>query len=151
MQILNIVVLRPEIELCYVGIASKCFEILENKNDFSDSSSDTSDSGLPSLLPPPPPPGYGNVGGNVLLDADEDDDEDDEDVDVAEDDDADGEGTAAGTVASDDEDDDVQDDSEYDDDGDSEHFGAGGPRLSLREILFYEDKVSIFKARHGKL
>ncbi len=28
---------------------------------------------------------------------------------------------------------------------------AAGPRLRLREILFYDDKVAIFKARHGRL
>jgi len=26
-----------------------------------------------------------------------------------------------------------------------------GPRLKLREILFFDDKVKIFQARHGRL
>ena len=31
LQIVDIVALRPEVELCYMGIANKCFEILENR------------------------------------------------------------------------------------------------------------------------
>ncbi|TDZ28151.1 hypothetical protein C8035_v009839 [Colletotrichum spinosum] len=30
-------------------------------------------------------------------------------------------------------------------------YGSAQPRLRLREILFYDDKVAIFKARHGRL
>ena len=32
LQIVDIVTLRPDIELCYMGIAGKCFEILENQS-----------------------------------------------------------------------------------------------------------------------
>ena len=31
LQIVDIVVLRPEIQLCYIGIVKKCFEILEQR------------------------------------------------------------------------------------------------------------------------
>lgn len=31
MQVVDVIVLRPEVELCYVGISHKCFEILENR------------------------------------------------------------------------------------------------------------------------
>jgi hypothetical protein len=41
--------------------------------------------------------------------------------------------------------DDSDDDSELSDDERPE------VRLRLREILFYDDKVEVFKARHGKL
>ncbi|CAK4030738.1 hypothetical protein AC578_5764 [Lecanosticta acicola] len=67
LQIVDIVALRPEVELCYMGIANKCFEILENGRE--------------------------------------------------------GEALAEKIVG----------------------------RLRLREILFYDDKVAIFKARHGRL
>jgi hypothetical protein len=30
-------------------------------------------------------------------------------------------------------------------------LGKGGVGFKLREILFYDDKVAIFKARHGRL
>jgi hypothetical protein len=32
MQVVDMIFLRPEIELCYLGISNKCFEILENRN-----------------------------------------------------------------------------------------------------------------------
>jgi hypothetical protein len=32
-----------------------------------------------------------------------------------------------------------------------DHSGKNAKQFRLREILFYDDKVAIFKARHGKL
>jgi hypothetical protein len=60
------------------------------------------------------------------------------------------------------ENDDDDDDEDDDDDlTDSDSDSSDGPRkggrhgraakLRLREILFYDDKVAVFKARHGKL
>ena len=34
LQLVDIVALRPEVELCYMGIATKCFEILEHRKRF---------------------------------------------------------------------------------------------------------------------
>ncbi|WPG98126.1 Hypothetical protein R9X50_00091200 [Acrodontium crateriforme] len=137
LQIVDIVALRPEVELCYMGIANKCFEILENRRD-SDGRPESHlgmaghsiDDGVPSEA------------------EDEDDDEDevedleDEDEDEVEDEDE-----------SDEIDDTETDEDEDDDDTDSEgsELGMNGARLRLREILFYDDKVAIFKARHGRL
>lgn len=77
----------------------------------------------------------------------EDDDDEDDDVEEV-----------------DDGDEDEQDDTESDDDDDADELtddedegGVGGfiarqgCALRLREILFYDDKVAIFKARHGRL
>jgi hypothetical protein len=56
-----------------------------------------------------------------------------------------------------DEEEDAETESEDDDDEDEETddedgtVSRKGPRLRLREILFYDDKVAIFKARHGRL
>jgi hypothetical protein len=50
-QITDIITLRPEIRLCYVGIGAKCFEILESP-----------DSG-PSSSPTGPTPPYASVDG----------------------------------------------------------------------------------------
>lgn len=131
LSIMDIVALRPEVELCYMGIANKCFEILENKREWD--GRPESHLGL-------------DGGGGVVEDAGSDGDEDDDDE--AEDDD------------DDDEDDDVdeEDGTESDEDdedelSDSEADGVEGraARLRLREILFYDDKVAIFKARHGRL
>ena len=142
LQVVDIVTLRPEIELCYLGIAAKCFEILESKQSgdllfaYGDSSSSSANNG---------------PGGIVNGDPDEDSetDDDNEDDDAGDGDDA--QGTSA-FVDADGNGSDNPDDSEAisdDDDGD-----AGDERkrqLKLREILFYDDKVSIFKARHGQL
>jgi hypothetical protein len=136
LQIVDIVALRPEVEICYMGILNKCFEILENKNG---------DESQPMAIPNISPANNGPDEDDATEDEDEDDDdEDDEDN-----------GPATGVAGvdldeTDPEDSDHLDDSEGDDSYDSEEFQAR-PKLRLREILFYDDKVAIFKARHGKL
>jgi hypothetical protein len=139
MQVVDMIFLRPEIELCYLGISNKCFEILENKHH--------EDSGGAHDAP--------NHTGHTTDDDDEDEDEEvDEDDDDDDDDEAieDDHGTAAEAVevegmgyeTSDPGDSDVESSIESDD---------GRPKFSLklREILFYDDKVAIFKARHMRL
>jgi hypothetical protein len=32
LQILDIITLCPQVEICYMGILNKCFEVLENRN-----------------------------------------------------------------------------------------------------------------------
>jgi hypothetical protein len=136
--VVDMIFLRPEIELCYLGISNKCFEILENRNkEDGNSTSDLPTTGVP--------------GGHVTDDEDDEgasegsDDDDDEDED--EDD-----GTATEAVEA--------DNVEYEtsDPGDSEVESTDGIdddrskfHLRLREILFYDDKVAIFKARHMRL
>ncbi|KAK3068555.1 hypothetical protein LTR53_007666 [Teratosphaeriaceae sp. CCFEE 6253] len=125
MQIIDIVTLRPEVELCYMGIANKCYEILESRRD---------DGRPESNL---------GMGGNIIDDtaaSDADDDDDDDDIDEDEEDE---EAVEANDTESDEEDD--------ADDSDSETDDRHTARLRLREILFYDDKVAIFKARHGRL
>lgn len=182
LQIVDIVTLRPEIELCYVGIASKCFEILEAKAHAHDNSSTSSaaggisghvvsnDGAVGASFPYQPLgglnaatttgtnvnlPGTGTANEPLILD---------EDDDVAdEDDDEDDDGLAPGLGMQPD-DDVTQSESEDEfqfDDGDSDDEWADGDeasgeghcasRLRLREILFYDDKVAVFKARHGRL
>ncbi|KAF1987637.1 hypothetical protein K402DRAFT_462525 [Aulographum hederae CBS 113979] len=171
MQIVNVISFCPEIELCYMGILGKCFEVLENKPLSYDlhTDSDASNHEGPSTTPGGPGVGVGLNGipggvlfgnsahnGNEPLILDEDEDDDDEAVD---DDDEDG---AVVIGADDDEDEDgVETESEdetveEDDDDNDSFFGAGeeekmGSALRLREILFYDEKVAVFKARHGRL
>lgn len=115
LQIVDIIALRPEVELCYVGMARKCFEILENRRERDNHSAE-----IPS---------------------DDDDDADDED-DVDDDDDDDDEQSQHSS----------SDGSEtVDNDSDDGMEIPKGAQLTLREILYYDDKVTIFKARHGKL
>jgi len=141
LQIVDIVALRPEVEICYMGILNKCFEILENRNG---------DEPQPMAIPNISPANNGPDDDDATEDEDEDDDDDDED------DEDNGPVVGVAGVAgvdldeTDPEDSDHLDDSEGDDSYDGEEFQSR-PKLRLREILFYDDKVAIFKARHGKL
>ncbi|KAK3720565.1 hypothetical protein LTR37_003614 [Vermiconidia calcicola] len=151
LQIVDIVALRPEVEICYMGIANKCFEILENRRSTMGSTDGRPESRL-------------GVNGGTLEDdegAGGSDGEDDDDVEeegggpgAGEDDEeaVDGaEGEANIDTESDEDDEDQDDDTESDGETSSDAGGRGTARLRLREILFYDDKVAIFKARHGRL
>ncbi|KAK5114302.1 hypothetical protein LTR62_002553 [Meristemomyces frigidus] len=140
LQIVDIVALRPEVELCYIGIANKCFEILENKRDW-ESGRPESHLGLSSAGIVDP-----DAGGSEV---DDDDGEDDEAGEEEEEDAEDG-----GEVEEETESDDDNDDDDEIDDSASDTSSTGdrhAARLRLREILFYDDKVAVFKARHGRL
>ena len=131
MSAINVVALRPEVELTYVGIKDKCFEILEtkpksNKDGAGEMTDDEDDDAEVSH-------------GHNSDDSDNDDEDDDtEDEDAAP--------VTAATQAQ-------GTDSDVDPLTDEESDPVGGPKvkLKLREILFYEDRISIFKARHGRL
>ncbi|KAI5361603.1 hypothetical protein Slin15195_G127180 [Septoria linicola] len=133
LQVVDIVALRSEVELCYMGIANKCFEILENrKDDVNKGDWQVSPAGFmdPDV-----------VGSDGDEDEDEDDDaEEDEEVEELDED------LEEDTES---DEDDIEDDTDSEADG--AEFGRHAARLRLREILFYDDKVAIFKARHGRL
>jgi hypothetical protein len=157
LQIVDIVTLRPEIELCYMGLGQKCFEILENRpspgGNRNSMSSDDSRSGRLS----------GRARGY------DDDESSERDSEAEATDSDDGQDTsdgsdgfdADGTDTTDSEDDDVFQE-EHEDDVDSASDSDWEPvdsrakgmklamKLRLQEILFY-DKIAIFKARHGRL
>lgn len=129
LQIVDIVALRPEVELCYMGIANKCFEILESKRDHHDlDARNESHLGLPASDPDE------EDEEEVVDMGEEDDDDDDDDSEVTESD-----VSSSG----------YQTDSNSDDEASAGKNGTA--RLRLREILFYDDKVAVFKARHGRL
>ena len=122
MQVLDIVALRPELELCYLGIQSKCFEILEYPNGRRPSADYSSATGA------------GDPGAS-----------DDEDG---------GHQHAASSQPhdhGDDTDSEAASSRGADTDTEDDHMAPGMKHFKLREILFYDDKVSIFKARHGRL
>ena len=148
LQIVDLViVLRPEIELCYMGILTKCFEILENRShgdsrlSYHDSRTNTAHAG---------PGGVGDS------DADSDETDDNHDDDDDDDDDDSDNGPPVATTSSADSED-ADSEAGVDSAGNTDDELAGGgkgrkaPRFRLREILFYDDKISIFKARHGRL
>ena len=141
LQVVDIVALRPEIELCYLGIAMKCFEILESKQSddpqfvYGDSSSAAANNG---------------PGGVVMGNPDEDSETDDDDADE-QDNDGGGNQNDSAFLNPDGNDSDNSDGSEAESDDDGEVSEDNMRQLKLREILFYDDKVSIFKARHAQL
>lgn len=133
LQILDMIYLRPEIELCYLGISNKCFEISEGC--FPEDSSSQ---------------------GDVVQDEATEDEDDASEMDSDDDDDEDSdedETTAAEAVEAVDGDYDHSDTSDWSGDESDNDSDPESNKLSLRlrEILFYDDKVAIFKARHMKL
>lgn len=142
LQVVDIVTLRPEVELCYMGISHKCFEILENKPHDD----------LISLAEQHAATGHG---GGPFVDEDDDDEEDEgsepEDDDDDEEDEEDDEGVMNAIVDPDETESDMSDHDISDDDSLDEDSGDTKATFRLREILHYEEKVAIFKARHGKL
>lgn len=154
LQIVDIVTLRPEIQLGYVGIEQKCFEILETKP--SDTAAPGSGGAEPGAAENPSTDDEGEE--------DDDSNADDNASDASDGQTVDQQGTLVDEEAvegggSDDEE-------EADDSGSNTSSGStdssdsdssrgalsdGKPRIRLREILFYDDKVAIFKARHGRL
>lgn len=134
MQVVDIIALKPEIELCYMGILTKCFEVLERK--YSDSTPGYFESSTSSSSTSE----WQHVASNM----NHEDSDDTESEDQEDDDTADGDNQA---------DSDVGDESDAESDGSRSEFdeGSRNPRLKLREILFYTEKVEIFKARHGAL
>ena len=126
-----------------MGISTKCFEILENKPSNYDLRHDNNSSGADG-------PAGGALGGEYVAndpllsdDEDETEDEDDDDLD----------GPIGTAGDGDDTESDASDDGHDESDGDDSFLqdDRKGPKLRLREILFYDDKVAIFKARHGRL
>ncbi|PNS17929.1 hypothetical protein CAC42_3888 [Sphaceloma murrayae] len=130
MQLLDAVVFNPTMELCYMGIYEKCFEILEGEQDHHRHGVVVSSS-------------RGHHDDSSEDDEEEVDDEDDEDDDEEDDDDqrmfvGGARRESAGEF-------------EYVGSDDEEDVASGDGRLHIREILFYEDKVPVFRVRHGHL
>ena len=150
MQVLNIIALRPEMQLCYLGLEKKCFEILEFKANAARRDSMMEYNGIGHNA---------NIIGittHTVVEEDEEDEEEDEDMHD------DGVhfqngGYSAGLDGLDEEDQGWESGSQHsssESDGENEEDDASAGQkvyFDLREILFYDDKVSIFKARHGKL
>ena len=122
-----------------MGVSHKCFEILENRpHDEAHGSVDTHSSAA-----------NGGPGGTVT---DDDDDDEDEDGSDEEEDEEDDNGTAIAPIDPDETESEISDHDDSDADSfDGSEDGRRSIRLRLREILFYDDKVQIFKARHGRL
>ena len=133
MGAVDVVAIRPDVQLCYLAIRNKCFEILEKKVKTKSTSQ-----------------------GGTTADGDSDDDSDghdhhDEDNDSDESGAESSSAAPAPTTENNDSDAEQSPDTEDEDDGRSNSDGGRKVKYKLREILFYDDKISIFKARHGRL
>lgn len=126
LQILDIVSIRPDVGINYIGIQSKCYEILEKRNGDKDEEFDGSDSSHSGALP---------ASGEDLSGSDNDDDSDD---DIQADSAVDAQSMLSDEPVS---------------DGEDSGSDIARPQtvFRLREILFYDDKITIFKTRHGVL
>jgi len=178
-QIVDILTLRPEVRLCYIGIGSKCFEVLETTRDamgrdglsgggsgYDDGTGDvTQDGGGTNGLSGVDHEDEEDEDEELTSEEEEDDDDeededdDDDEVEDSDDDDntptttedlddGDGDGGADGDAGGSGE---AADDSDDSDDDSFVEPDGGRVRLRFREILFYDDKVAVFKARHGRL
>ncbi|CAI6338827.1 unnamed protein product [Periconia digitata] len=136
-QILDIVHLRPEIELCYMGLSNKCFEILENRLSNYDLRHDGMHVGETASA--------GYVAHDPIISDDESEATEDEDEDEDELDDGMG---ADGDETESEASDEIHD---YSDDESLLQDSQKGPKLRVREILFYEERVEAFRRRHGVL
>ena len=126
LQILDIVSIRPELKITYIGLQTKCYQILEVSPEPKGSNSEGTQA-------------HGHVphsGDEALSEIDEghaDPTEEEEDLS----------GSALNDL------DPLSSDFSDGYDTESNDNSASRVHFRLQEILFYDDKISIFKARHG--
>lgn len=127
LQILDIVTIRPEVGISYIGMINKCYEILEVKRSEKYDYDDADDSHSEGFVP----------GSDDWAPSDTEDDDSDD-------------GGAGSAIESNSE---LSSDDHSSSEGYDSDLESNKSRVSfrLREILFYDDKISIFKARHGVL
>ncbi|KAE8137574.1 hypothetical protein BDV38DRAFT_282822 [Aspergillus pseudotamarii] len=127
LQILDIITIRTEVGISYIGMINKCYEILEGKRGEKDDFDDADDSPSEGFVP----------GSDDWAPSDTDDDDSDD-------------GGAGSAIESNSE---LSSDDHSSSDGYDSDLESSKSRVAfrLREILFYDDKISIFKARHGVL
>ena len=127
LQILDIITIRTEVGISYIGMINKCYEILEGKRGAKDDFDDADDSHSEGFVP----------GSDDWAPSDTDDDDSDD-------------GGAGSAIESNSE---LSSDDHSSSDGYDSDLESSKSRVAfrLREILFYDDKISIFKARHGVL
>lgn len=118
-----------------MGLSSKCFEILENRP----SNYDLRHDGMHA---------DGNGAGYMAQDPIQSDDESDA-TEEEDDDELDDSMPATGGDETESE---ASDDNDVDSDNESfMQESHKGPKLRVREILFYEERVEAFRRRHGVL
>ena len=120
-----------------MGLSTKCFEILENRPSNYDLRAEglQHDNGGSPYAPQDP------ITSDDESEATEDEDEDEDDED---------DGVPA--LGGDETESEASEEAAGDSDDDSfTHESHRGPKLRVREILFYEERVEAFRRRHGVL
>ncbi|KAI1177530.1 hypothetical protein F4777DRAFT_196042 [Nemania sp. FL0916] len=132
LQIVDIISLRREVRLVYIGLRHKCFEIVEIEGGDGSSHGIHDDNGHSQFVDD-----LDHTDGNSEGDETTDDEQEN------------------GNDPFTDPDDEVAWEGADDDQSETGSSTAETahklPRLRLREILYYDDKVDLFRARHGKL
>lgn len=139
LQLVDIVAIRPEIQLLYLALSNTCFELLENLDSDKPGthpSTSSTDTGSDELSP---------MSEHVDDNVDESNHEMDENNSIGTS--LDDPSAAAQLSSGSDDGSNAFDDS----DEDVDECDKKLPILKLREIPFNDDNVSIFKARHGRL
>lgn len=133
LQILDIVTIRPELGLRFIGIRQKCYEIIESKNRDTDEESEDRDHD---------PSDASNTTHELDSNADDGwgDTESEDDADVM------GVGAIPDSVSDTFSHNDASDDDDIDLDSCLSSLG-----FRLREMLYHDEKTSIFRARQGVL
>jgi hypothetical protein len=121
LQVLDIVSIRPDLKITYVGLQGKCYQILEGGRDGGE-------------------PDFDEHGIDRHSHVDDDGEFEEETSD---------DHHFGASSASDDLGHLSSDLSDGYDDTEQEDEGISRVQFRLQEILFYDDKISIFKARHG--
>ena len=137
MGVLDVISLRPVIELCYLAISTKCFEITE-KTKKCKSQDQPSSSTLP-------------ISEGTEDDSDEDLPVSNEDATAAPQDSAQDDTGESSADQHAETDGGLEEEDWSSSEGENSENGSNRMELKLREILFYDDKISIFKARHARL
>lgn len=132
-QIIDLVSLRPEIQLCYLALEDSCFQLIENRTDAQSTRAslydlDTMDIDDASEV------------NEVENEENDNDDITDDDVSAVQ--------PSEDSIEADS--DDSGGEAEYPDEDVSEEEKEEPP-VTVRQILFYDSMVSIFNARHGEI
>lgn len=138
LQVIDIITMRPEIELSYLGILNKCYEIVENRNDESEEGGGTGRETVGDVQASSsnPIPGGGQDGANGDDTGDETEHEDE----------------GGDEIFSDEEDEAMMDSVDELSSLDGSEAGSGDANevsFKLRDIMFFDD-ISIFRIRDGK-
>ncbi len=132
-QIVDLIAIRPEIQLSYLGLEDSCFQLIENMHSTQSRRATGFDSETMDI--------------DDNSDFNESESEENDDEDMTDDD-------VPGPLPSDDPTDAYSGDGEdgaEDSEEDLSELEREEPAIKIRQILFYDSMVSVFKARHGDI